>query len=113
MNKEGKGYRLYLFIRRHLEAFIWIAALIALAFSNPLDTCYSLCPLHNLGFNWCPGCGLGHSISWLFRGEFLHSIHTHPLGIPALIIIIIRIISIFRKNKNYKSYLNRKSIQHG
>jgi len=113
MNKDGKGYRSYLFVRRHLEAFIWIAALITLAFSSPLDTCYSLCPLDNLGISWCPGCGLGHSISWLFRGEILHSIHTHPLGIPALIIIIIRIISIFRKNNLYKSYSTHKSTQNG
>ncbi len=104
---------IYIFIRRHLEAFIWIAALLVLAFSNPVDTCYSLCPLHNLGISWCPGCGLGHAVSWLFRGDFVQSFHAHPLGIPAVLIILFRIISIFRKNKRYKSYLTQKSIQHG
>jgi len=104
---------IYIFVRRHLEAFIWIAALIVLAVSSPVDTHYSLCPLHNLGFDWCPGCGLGHSISWLFRGDIEQSFHAHPLGIPALIIILLRIISIFRKNKRYKSLLTHKPIQDG
>lgn len=108
-----KPHKVFLFIRRNLEAFIWIAALLVLAFSSPLDTHYSLCPLHNLGFSWCPGCGLGHSISWLFRGDVVQSFHAHPLGIPAVIIIVFRIISIFRKNKKYNTYTYNKSIQNG
>ncbi|MCK5079981.1 MAG: DUF2752 domain-containing protein [Bacteroidales bacterium] len=102
-----------IFIRRHLEAFIWIAALVALAFTSPVDSCYSICPLHNLGISWCPGCGLGHSISWLFRGDLLQSFNAHPLGIPAVLIIAFRVISIFRKNHKYKHYSHNKSIQHG
>lgn len=102
-----------IFIRRHLEAFIWIAALIALAFTNPVEQCSSLCPLSHLGFSWCPGCGLGHAISWLFRGEFMQSIEAHPLGIPAVIILLWRIISIFRKNIRYKYITPQKTIQNG
>ncbi len=102
-----------IFIRRHLEAFIWIAALIILGLTSPVDECYSLCPLHNLGFSWCPGCGLGHSISWLFRGDIISSFYAHPLGIPAVIILILRIVAIFRKNYHYKHYSYKKSIQHG
>jgi hypothetical protein len=102
-----------LFIRHHLEAFIWIAALIALAFTSPVDQCYSLCPLHNLGISWCPGCGLGHAISWLFRGDIVRSFEAHPLGIPAVMILLFRIVSIFRKNWKIKHYSHHKSIQHG
>jgi hypothetical protein len=105
--------RIYLFTRRHLEAFIWIAALTALAFTSPVEECYSLCPLHNLGIDWCPGCGLGHAISWLFRGDFLRSFQAHPLGIPAVIIIGYRIVNIFRKNYLYRNYTYQKSMQHG
>ena len=101
-----------IFLRRHLEAFIWIAAILALAFTSPVESCYSLCPLHNLGLDWCPGCGLGHSISWLFRGEIMHSFEAHPLGIPAVLILLLRIISIFRKNYQYYYQPLNKSIHH-
>jgi hypothetical protein len=107
----SKIRNIFRFIRRHLEAFIWIAALVALAFTDPMGTHYSLCPLHNMGFDWCPGCGLGHSISWLFRGDIVESFHAHPLGIPAVFIIILRIITIFRNNSKYNSYIYPKSIQ--
>jgi hypothetical protein len=104
---------LYKFVRRNLEAFIWIAALLTLAFSSPIETCYSFCPLANLGFDWCLGCGLGTSITWLFRGEIMNSWHAHPLGIPALLIILVRIISIFRKNIKYHTFLTQKTVQDG
>lgn len=101
------------FIRRHLEALIWIAALTALALTDPAETCHSLCPLHNLGIGWCPGCGLGHAISWFFRGELLRSFEAHPLGIPAVAILLARIIAVFRKNRIYRQHLYTKTIHHG
>jgi len=101
-----------IFLRRHIEAFIWIAAITALAFTSPIESCYSLCPLHNLGLDWCPGCGLGHSISWLFRGKIMHSFEAHPLGIPAVVILLLRIFSIFRNNYQYHYHSLNKSIHH-
>jgi hypothetical protein len=86
--------------------------LIALAATSPVNECASLCPFHHLGISWCPGCGLGHSISWLFRGDFVNSFYAHPLGIPAVLIITFRIISIFRKNHQLKQYSYKKTIQH-
>jgi hypothetical protein len=83
-----------------LEAFIWIAGLIFLAFIPASDsTHFTICPLNNLGFDFCPGCGLGNSISLLFSGDILASIHSHPLGIFALIIILTRIISLIKNNR--------------
>ncbi len=76
------------------EAFIWITALGLLALSNPACDAFSLCPLHNLGFRYCPGCGMGHSISALLHGQLLVSWHAHPLGIPAVIILLIRIYKV-------------------
>jgi hypothetical protein len=79
----------------YFELVFWIAALTLLAFSNPAGQVhFSLCPLRTMGITWCPGCGLGHSISWLFRGDIANSRHAHWFGIPALGIILYRIYSL-------------------
>lgn len=84
-----------------LEGLIWISALIYLAFfNNPAEAHFTICPLSNLGFEHCPGCGLGTSISMLFRGEFPQSFDTHWLAIPALLIILYRIFSLIKSNYN-------------
>lgn len=81
------------------EAMVWILGLFYLAFINSPDkTHFTICPLANLGIDFCPGCGLGNSISYLVRGEFNSSFHSHPLGIFALIIITFRIILIIKFN---------------
>jgi hypothetical protein len=81
--------------RAPLEAVIWAAGLIALAFYHPETYAHvSLCPIANLGFDFCPGCGLGRSISYLFHGQFLSSFQAHPLGIFALIILVYRIVKL-------------------
>jgi hypothetical protein len=79
------------------EAFIWIAALIFLAVSNPAEHHYTLCPIDNMGFSFCPGCGLGRSIGFLFRAEFESSVMAHPLGIPAVILLVYRSVSVLVK----------------
>ena len=87
------------------EIFIWSSALIYLAiFNHPGHAHFSICPLKNLGIEFCPGCGLGNSISYLFRGEIISSFYAHPFGIPALIILISRIISLIKQegSKNAK-----------
>jgi hypothetical protein len=104
-NKSGSIFiKAIRFLWHNLEAFIWLAALIALAFHDPSTAHYTLCPLKNLGFDFCPGCGLGHSISHLFRGEIIQSFEAHPLGIIAVILLIYRIISLF-----YKNFLNHNT----
>ena len=88
-----------------LELIFWIAALIALATNNPIDHHFTLCPLAILGFEvWCPGCGLGRSISYLFQGEFALSVHQHWLGIPAVGIIFYRIYQL-STTKDYKNLI--------
>jgi hypothetical protein len=47
----------------------------------------SLCPLDALGFSFCPGCGLGHAVAYLARGDVMASVQAHPLGIPAVLIL--------------------------
>lgn len=51
-----------------------------------------------MGFTWCPGCGIGHAIAWLLHGDVKNSLHAHWLGIPALILIVYRIIVLFKDN---------------
>ena len=83
------------------EGFIWIAALFYFAFYvNPFETHFTICPLSSAGVEYCPGCGLGNSISLFFHGYFIESFNTHILGIPALLIIFHRIYSIIKFNLN-------------
>jgi hypothetical protein len=81
------------------EGFIWITALLYLAFFvNPYQTHFTICPLSNLGFEHCPGCGLGNSIALIFRGNISQSFESHILGIPALLIIFHRIFTLIKFN---------------
>jgi hypothetical protein len=41
-----------------------------------------------------PGYGLGHSISYLFRGDVLSAFETHILGIPAVVILAWRVVTL-------------------
>jgi hypothetical protein len=87
-----------------LEAWMWIAGLIYLAFINPYEQQYfTFCPFHNLGIEFCPGCGLGRSISFFYHGDIINSLKTHPLGIAAFIVISHRIFSLIRINFQFKT----------
>ncbi|KAA9040640.1 DUF2752 domain-containing protein [Ginsengibacter hankyongi] len=83
--------------RKYFELTFWITALVLLAImptaTNPH---YSFCVFKLMGFKFCPGCGLGHSISYLFHGDLRASFSTHPLGIFAVIVILLRLYNLFR-----------------
>ena len=100
-HEQNFVYRLFqLIILIGLEGFIWIVALVYLAFfNNPFQSHFTICPLSNAGFEHCPGCGLGNSVSFLFNGHLSESLDTHLLGIPAIIIIVYRIYSIIKFNR--------------
>ncbi|MBK0379958.1 DUF2752 domain-containing protein [Mucilaginibacter segetis] len=75
-----------------------------LALTNPTgQSHYTLCPFKLLGFKWCPGCGLGHAISFLFHGDVRRSFGAHWLGIPVLFVIIYRIYSLINPTVYFKS----------
>lgn len=88
------SYQKLIWLWHRKEALIWIAALIFLAVSNPADHHYTLCPLDNLGFAYCPGCGLGRSIGYFFRLDLESSFFAHPLGIPAVFLLLYRSVRI-------------------
>ena len=75
----------------HLELLFWIAALIVLFFLPAEKSESSLCIFSWLGFGQCPGCGIGHAIHYALRLHLSASFAHHPMGIPGVIIIFIRI----------------------
>ena len=91
--------------RLPLEAMFWFTGLLILAFAGT-EAHFTLCPLKNAGLDFCPGCGLGKSISLIFRGQIASSFETHPMGIFALFILSFRIINLLKQYiQNYgKSY---------
>ena len=95
-----------------LEAAIWIGALLYLAFLHtPGETHFTICPINNLGFDFCPGCGLGNSISLIFQGEIYNSFLSHPLGLLALTVLIIRIIQLIKNNwSNYGKHITTNAL---
>ncbi len=92
--------KLNIFFRNlNTELIFWLVGLAYLAFS-PLNSAshFTICPLKNLGLDYCPGCGLGSSIINIFHLKIVESFSIHPLGIPALIIIIFRIAELLGAN---------------
>jgi Protein of unknown function (DUF2752) len=81
-----------------IEPIVWIAAFVFLAIHNPYTQSeFSFCPLKNIGFHYCPGCGLGRSVSFLLHGDVASSFRTHILGIPATIILTFRTLTLLTK----------------
>jgi hypothetical protein len=77
-----------------VEPAFWLAALVWLALIDPGGSHFTLCPLANLGITWCPGCGLGHAVSYALHGEFGNSLHAHLLGIPTVLMLLTRIATL-------------------
>ncbi len=85
------------------ELIFWVLALLALALSNPLHSHFSICPLALAGINWCPGCGLGHAISFALQGRITAALQSHPLSLFALAVIFHRILQLSLKIKATQS----------
>ena len=83
------------------EAFVWAAGLTALALTDPAAApLLRLCPFDHvgawLGVRFCPGCGLGHSVAHLFRGDLRAALAAHPLGPFAVAVLLHRIGALVR-----------------
>lgn len=85
---------LFQWVKQYAELMIWSTALTLLFLIHPESSGSSLCVFRYIGFASCPGCGLGHSIHYAMHFEFLQSIHAHLFGIPAVLIILHRIIQL-------------------
>jgi hypothetical protein len=84
-----------------LEAAIWLAGLVYLASLKTGGSHLTICPFSNSGFDFCPGCGLGMSITLLFHGHIIDSLRAHPLGIFAVIVLSFRIIRLTKHHLQY------------
>ncbi len=91
------------------ELSIWIGSLIFLFFSYHINSTdhFTICPLSISGIKYCPGCGLGKSISAILNGQILQSFNYHYLGVPAIIIILIRIKSLI----SFKANLRKNNLK--
>ncbi len=95
--KFAEKTRYFFFL--HFEWIVLSAALLLMIFINPYSAGYSFCLAELAGIGFCPGEGFGRSVALLFRGDVAASFAFHPAGIPAVFILISRIIRIFNRNK--------------
>jgi hypothetical protein len=80
---------------RLFEPFAWIIALFLLWMMYPAgDSSPTLCLFHHIGISWCPGCGIGRSMSHFLHGNIQASIQSHWFGIPAVLILGYRILQL-------------------
>ena len=100
----------------YFELIAWVGGLTMLVMMDPQTNIhYSFCLFKFIGINFCPGCGLGHSISYLFHGNLKESFHAHPLGIFAVAVILARIykLSSLHILSPFKKYHYGQRIQNG
>lgn len=82
----------------HFELIVWISAIIILSFL-PETPGLSLCIFKAIGFDRCPGCGIGNSIHHALRMKFTTSWNEHSMGILAVLIIFRRIFQLIPNKK--------------
>jgi hypothetical protein len=88
----------------HSELITWTAALVLLFFMVPSHEHLTLCPLNNVGLDFCPGCGIGRSIHYAMWLNFKASFQHHPLGLFGLAVILHRIFILVVKLFKYNNH---------
>ncbi len=83
----------------HLELIVWTTAIIVLFFL-PETPGPSLCVFKAVGFDHCPGCGIGMSIHHALHLKLAQSWEDHPMGILAVFIIFMRVKQLIPNKKN-------------
>lgn len=94
----------------HFEWIVLACGLFLMAAMDPLGPGRTLCPLELAGFEFCPGSGLGRSISYAVRGNLHASLQMHAAGIFAVLILCSRIGSVLQRNHNLTNENHEKSI---
>lgn len=84
------------FIHKHIEWFVFTAGLVLLALMSPQNAGTSFCLFDLAGIEFCPGEGLGHSISYTFRGDIESALSAHFAGPLAVVILIGRIFYLWK-----------------
>lgn len=82
-------------INRHSEWIVFVLGLVLLGTMNPYAVASSWCFIDLIGFTFCPGEGLGHSIAFIFRGEIIKSVEANLMGPFVVIGLSFRVIQIW------------------
>lgn len=93
---------MYKTFQKHSEWLVFSIGLLLLALMSPSDAGSSLCLFDWIGFDFCPGEGLGHSISYTFRGNFEAALEAHFAGPAAVLILTLRIFYIWKNMIKFK-----------
>ncbi len=107
---RSRSYKNYFFL--HFEWLLLAAALLLMAFIDPAAERVSFCVIDRFGFTFCPGCGLGRSVAYFFRGDIQASLAMHPAGIIAVFVLFGRIMQILKRNKTYKMEMGHEKNIH-
>ncbi|MEO1022039.1 MAG: DUF2752 domain-containing protein [Bacteroidota bacterium] len=94
-----------------MEWVTFSGALVAFAFMNPDVQSTSFCFFDWIGFPFCPGEGLGHSIAFLLDGHITESFEAHLLGPFAVGVLSARIIYLWQSL--WKNHNQQMEITHG
>ncbi len=99
MNSETIKIKSKRFFRHHFEWAALTAAGLVMALMNPyIDNGLTWCLFERAGLPFCPGEGLGHSIAFVFRGDFENAFQANVLGPFALIVLGGRILYLIKQN---------------
>lgn len=80
-----------------VEAGIWMVGLVLVALPDPaLPSTIDLCVFKAIGLPGCPGCGLGHAVGYLFRGEWMLALESHWLSPFVLAVLVARMAGLVR-----------------
>jgi len=80
-----------------VEAIIWTGGLLAVGLADPrAESLIELCLFKAVGLSGCPGCGLGHAMGFLFRGEWNLALSSHIFSPVVLVFLLHRIGSLVR-----------------
>lgn len=99
------------FVRHHrhwIEAVTLVTGLVAVGMADPTAQSWiDLCIYKAAGFSWCPGCGLGHAMGFLARGEWASAIESHVFSPVIAAFMIQRIGSSLREGIDLRTLRNR------
>ncbi|MCO6465182.1 MAG: DUF2752 domain-containing protein [Bradyrhizobiaceae bacterium] len=88
-------------VRLNREALFWVLALVVLVVLPPgSNEHFTFCVPSMLGIDVCPGCGIGQSIGYFLRGNVHESLHAHPLGAFAVIVLVARVLSLTTRHSS-------------
>src|SRR6056297_247774 len=95
-------------LHNHSEWLVFSLGLVLLAMMSPENSGHSLCLFEWVGIDFCPGDGLGHSISYTFRGNIQAALESHFAGPAAVVILILRIVFIWKDMIKSKLTANKE-----